>query len=231
MRYCRLLLGAAAQGAAIVLLHHLGSRLWVGLPWQTFAGTEDALAGMLWLLALAGVYWLAGSSLLYALARLADVPAAIRAVRWATLPVVRRVVDGALAVSVSLATIGAPLAAGAALPPAAMPSAEDSSPPLGMSPAAALLLRREEPVWAPPLPPPSSPTPADHTMLRVVERGDNLWTLSAARLAETGTRPGAATIVPYWRRVVALNTPRLRSGDPDLIYPGETVALPPPEAG
>lgn len=229
MRYRRLLVAAGAEGAAIVLLHHLRSRLWVGPPWQTFVRTEDALAGMLWLLAAAGVYWLAGSSLLYALARLADVPPAIRAVQWATLPAVRRIVDGALAVSVSLALVGAPAAA-AAPPPSVAAQPEETSPPPGMSPAALLVLRREGPVWAPPLPPPS-PGPSEAEVLHLVERGDNLWKLSAARLAETGTRPSAAAIVPYWRRVVDLNTPRLRSGNPDLIYPGETVALPAPEVG
>lgn len=57
----------------------------------------------------------------------------------------------------------------------------------------------------------------------VVEIGDHLWKISARHLdgqAKNGE------IAPYWRRVVEVNTPRLRSGDPDLIYPGEIVHLP-----
>jgi nucleoid-associated protein YgaU len=56
----------------------------------------------------------------------------------------------------------------------------------------------------------------------VVVAGDNLWAIAAARL---GTNR-AADVAPYWRRVVAVNRPTLRSGDPNLIYPGELVALP-----
>jgi nucleoid-associated protein YgaU len=37
----------------------------------------------------------------------------------------------------------------------------------------------------------------------------------------------ADEISPYWRVVIETNREGLRSGDPDLIYPGETVVLPP----
>jgi nucleoid-associated protein YgaU len=57
----------------------------------------------------------------------------------------------------------------------------------------------------------------------VVERGDHLWKISARHLEEVD--PGSR-IAPYWRAVVDLNRPRLRSGDPDLIYPGELIELP-----
>jgi hypothetical protein len=30
----------------------------------------------------------------------------------------------------------------------------------------------------------------------------------------------------YWIRLVELNRPHLRSGDPDVVYPGEVIALP-----
>lgn len=57
----------------------------------------------------------------------------------------------------------------------------------------------------------------------VVQAGDHLWKISARHLDE---QAGESEIAPYWRRVVDVNTPRLRSGDPDLIYPGEIVQLP-----
>jgi nucleoid-associated protein YgaU len=57
----------------------------------------------------------------------------------------------------------------------------------------------------------------------VVVEGDHLWKISAGHL-----RPDAADheIAPYWLEVIDVNTPNLRSGDPDLIYPGEVVELP-----
>ncbi len=57
----------------------------------------------------------------------------------------------------------------------------------------------------------------------VVEKGDHLWKISARHLDEQANN---GEIAPYWRRVVEVNTPQLRSGDPDLIYPGEIVQLP-----
>lgn len=58
----------------------------------------------------------------------------------------------------------------------------------------------------------------------VVVRGDHLWKISARHL---GAGARNEQIAPYWRLVVTVNTPHLRSGDPDLIYPGEVVDLPP----
>jgi nucleoid-associated protein YgaU len=57
----------------------------------------------------------------------------------------------------------------------------------------------------------------------VVARGDHLWKISARRL---GDDVADDEIAPYWSEVVDLNTPHLKSGDPDLIYPGEMVELP-----
>jgi len=57
----------------------------------------------------------------------------------------------------------------------------------------------------------------------VVERGDHLWKISERHL---GPNTPDRQVAPYWREVIEVNTPTLRSGDPDLIYPGEVVALP-----
>jgi len=59
-----------------------------------------------------------------------------------------------------------------------------------------------------------------------VEPGDHLWKISEKRLNATETDPDVA---PYWRKVIDLNLPTLRSGDPDLIFPGELVTLPNPD--
>lgn len=57
----------------------------------------------------------------------------------------------------------------------------------------------------------------------VVEKGDHLWRISARHLGEEATNDD---IAPYWLEVIDVNVPHLRSGDPDLIYPGEVIELP-----
>jgi nucleoid-associated protein YgaU len=66
--------------------------------------------------------------------------------------------------------------------------------------------------------PPPPPTPVEH---HVVAPGESLWTIAAAHA-------GAADVGGYWARVVELNRAALRSGNPNLIHPGEIVELPPP---
>lgn len=61
-----------------------------------------------------------------------------------------------------------------------------------------------------------------------VAPGDHLWGIAARHLRQvSGRTPTDAETARYWSLVVELNTPRLASGDPDLIRPGETVELPP----
>nr|MBO2498495.1 hypothetical protein [Acidimicrobiia bacterium] len=61
----------------------------------------------------------------------------------------------------------------------------------------------------------------------VVEPGDNLWVIAERRLADVlGRPPRDSETAPYWMRVVEENRGRIRSGDPDLIFPGEEIVLP-----
>jgi hypothetical protein len=80
---------------------------------------------------------------------------------------------------------------------------------------------------APAAPPPAPAAGATHT----VTGGEHLWSIATARVAgATGKPPvdlSPADIAPYWLRVVELNRHRLRSGNPNLVYPGEVVELPP----
>lgn len=70
----------------------------------------------------------------------------------------------------------------------------------------------------------------DTSQTVTVERGDHLWKISARHLADFYQRPPSnREVSPYWRDTIETNRNRLRSGDPDLIYPGEEVALPPIE--
>ena len=68
------------------------------------------------------------------------------------------------------------------------------------------------------------PTSSDSV---VVEPGDHLWRISQTHLDRVlGRVAGSAEVDPYWRAVIEANRARLRSGDPDLIYPGEVITLP-----
>jgi Tfp pilus assembly protein FimV len=82
----------------------------------------------------------------------------------------------------------------------------------------------------PPAPPAPLPTPtsgATHT----VTPGEHLWSIAAGQVATATGRPPAdlapADVAPYWLRVVEINRPRLDSRNPNLVYPGEVVELPP----
>ena len=79
-------------------------------------------------------------------------------------------------------------------------------------------------------PSPTSPQRGEQSTHTVVE-GDNLWVISRNRLAQVLQRPASQLsdheIAAYWMRVIAANQGHLRSGDPDLIFPGEVIQLPP----
>ena len=62
----------------------------------------------------------------------------------------------------------------------------------------------------------------------VVKSGDNLWKIAAALVqARSGRIPSSAEIGGYWWRLIEENRQRIISGDPNLIYPGEELVLPP----
>jgi hypothetical protein len=66
----------------------------------------------------------------------------------------------------------------------------------------------------------------------VVSPGDDLWSLSADALARATGRASDTLrddeIGSYWIAVCDANRSSLRSGDVNVVYPGEVVVLPPP---
>jgi hypothetical protein len=71
----------------------------------------------------------------------------------------------------------------------------------------------------------TAPQPTART--HVVQPGDNLWTIAHAAMVAARGDATTADVAPYWRAVIDANRSSLRSGDPNLIFPGELVALPP----
>ncbi|MBW3576900.1 MAG: hypothetical protein KY462_04005 [Actinobacteria bacterium] len=76
------------------------------------------------------------------------------------------------------------------------------------------------------------PSTTADTTVYTVRSEDNLWSISARTLAAARGRPvrqlSDGEVARYWVRVIDANRATLRSGDPDLIHPGEQVVLPSP---
>lgn len=237
-RTLRLVALIASEVAVVVVLHLLAGVDGLGGPggdpvgWLRSASPEAVVAGALRLVALGCAWWLLASTLVYAIAVAAGRATLAQALRRLVVPAVRRRIDHALAISMmATAALGSgwsgPAAAGEpppatpatlevrdgraveALPPPA-PTPTTTGPPASVSPPPA------------PLPAPDPPpAPAEAAAgVHVVAAGESLWTIAAARVA-----PGAE-VAPYWARVVDANRQSLRSGNPNLIYPGEVVELP-----
>lgn len=82
---------------------------------------------------------------------------------------------------------------------------------------------------ATPSPAPTAAPTSTATTYTVVA-GDNFWEIAARHLAtETGRERGALStddVVRYWVSVCDANRDRVRSGDVNLIHPGELIDLP-----
>jgi len=238
------------EAATLVVLVLIGRRPELRVPvehlgaWLRDGYSATVVVALLRWVALVGAGWLLASTLLYLAAAASRVPAAVRAVGWFTLISTRRAIDAACALSVATTFVFAPATAGAAragsdtttvsvvrdgrgqlqqLPP---DTTSATAPPTVAAPAPA--------PTSTPAPPPT-PAPAHEVATVndevVVAPGDNLWELAAQHVARTTGRArdsvGDTEIAPYWAQVCDVNRVRLASRDPNLIFPGEHVLLPP----
>jgi hypothetical protein len=107
-----LLLLLGLELAAVLLLHWLGrfAGLRIGweepVEWLASSPVQEVLGALLRTVGLVMAYWLLASTVLYLLASLTRLPAAVRAVSWATLPLARRVADHAVAVTLATSMVG-----------------------------------------------------------------------------------------------------------------------------
>ncbi|MDX1659872.1 MAG: LysM peptidoglycan-binding domain-containing protein [Nitriliruptorales bacterium] len=228
-----LLLLLAADLAGTWWLHAAGDQPWARL--SASVAPEVAVVGGLRLVALVLGWWVAASTLLYLVAWLGRIRPLVAVAGRVTLPVARRLVEGALAASLTFSTIS-PAMAAPPIPPPASERVEadlpDRAPPAELHPpgtgdAPAWLPRPDAAVepraTAPPDRERAAPSTAPAPRTHVVQPGEHLWAIAAH--AVRGAPP--EEIGRYWRRLVRANGDRIRSGDPDLIYPGEVVHLPP----
>lgn len=186
--------------------------------WMGAAPPEDVVIGLVrWVvLVLAG--WALASTVLFALAALTHNRLLIRGARAIAAPMVRGMVERALAVSLASTVLvvarGAPVFAQTPGPVvrAAVPAATAVQSDVAPGPA-------------------QTDASATSSGTCTVQSDDNLWTIAAAQMAKATGRPveelRSADIAPYWRLVKEANVGRLQSGDPKLVFPGEEVLLPP----
>ncbi|MGH8958943.1 MAG: LysM peptidoglycan-binding domain-containing protein [Acidimicrobiia bacterium] len=228
----------ALIGATIVL-HRLAAAFPISAlsegPLEVALGSAARLAG------LAIAYWLMASTLLYVLASLARLPTALRAISPFTWRPLRRLIDGGLASTMAIVMA---LPTQASVAPGYVP-VPASDPVLGR-PTTTVVVETTTPSWTSPAisPPvdilylPIEPVPpaavATAALPRSVESehvvvmpGDNMWLLAERRLSDLlGRSAGDHEVAPYWLAVIGANKDRIRSGDPDLIFPGEVLVLP-----
>lgn len=61
----------------------------------------------------------------------------------------------------------------------------------------------------------------------VVRSGEHFWSIATSHVGDTlGHPPTAPQVVEYWKSLVDANLGVIRSGNPDLIHPGEVLELP-----
>jgi len=247
----------------VVGLHTLARLDTFSIEWSDLSGWldgstfEDAFGSVLLLVALVLAYWLALSTLSCLAASLSGRPTAVRAVRRLTFPPIRRLVGRAVALSLAASAVVGPsvpamanLAGDGRAEVIVEVDSEGHLHPPGTTEAPT---GEEEPadtivpphLQVPPISDPGDgveePVPPEpridgsmpHTVS--VRRGDHLWSLSEHHLQRAWNRSSLDDheIARYWVQVIEANQATIRSGDPDLIYPGEVITLPtvPPRAG
>ncbi len=203
--------------AALTLVALLAARPRPVGPITSWTGDDLALTTA-WALGVLWCIWLVGASLV------CELGLRTRRVRLASAGAcfapafVRRLAEVAI---VGSCVIGSALPAGASARHAIAPPAVQDEPVV-RSPAPIVHEQRRTP-HAPVL---VAPAPRRSHLVRA---GDNLWRIARGELVARGkTQPDDATIARYWQHVIAANRTTLRSGNPNLIFPGELVALPEP---
>jgi nucleoid-associated protein YgaU len=201
----------------------------------------DGLLAALRLIVVVGLAYLLLVTLLLAGSRILRSHAAEGLVDRCTGPTLRRFLRASAGIGVGTVTSLHSLAAGAAPPPVTEPP--DPVPAATAEPTAddVTTLTRVEPPEAPgeaaPMAPhpetvttaPADTTTTDATDWWTVEPGDHLWRIAEETLLDhRGEAPSLEQTAAYWHVVCEANHSRLVDPDnPDLIMPGQRIALPP----
>jgi hypothetical protein len=220
-----------ALTAAVAVLLASGAVLSVP-PWRGFGrwlaevGAVEAAVSMARLAALFAVLVLL---LLWAATAAAEAAGALRvaaAIDRVLPPMLRRVLGGVAGVGMA----GSVLVAAGSAPSASAADGRAEAPAVATmeqvdgpdESEATMTVVEEDPAPAAPL----APGPSAAVDEWVVVPGDSFWSIAEEVVGERLGRPGSeAEVAAYWGRLVEANRPRLLTGDPDLIYPGQRVEL------
>lgn len=234
-----LLAWIAALAMGIAAFHALGGHMMPAPPWQpdAFLGwlgaTDPLLATMslLRLLVLALSWYLVGVTAVGAVARLAGAVRLVRLADALTVPALRRLLQSALGVGLATAMVAAATPAraqplplqlleGVAAEPADTADAGASGPfPVPATNVPAPVVADATFDGAAP------PSTGQHTVVA----GESFWRIAAEKVTQASGRPaGDAEVAVYWRRLIEQNRSRLADpGNPDLLFPGQRLDLPP----
>lgn len=229
---CAAIFGSAAALAALAATMPMsGVDVHDPVGWLQAAPAEDALAVAGWLAAAFVCLYLVTTTLGYAAARLARSDPWLRLFGRLALRPVRRSVDVIAAIAVSMATLGPfgelAWAVASRPPPAVVPGREVTRSvvlPPGHGGVGFDLGHPAPADDGPSLPSPVAPA-LPETAYEIVA-GDNLWKIACRRIRAAHGDPGLSLVTGYWLEVIDRNTAALRSGDPDLVFPGEIIVLP-----
>jgi hypothetical protein len=222
----------------VVALMSLGIDHRDPVRWLAEAPLEDALAALTALCAAVLCVWLMLTAFGYAAVAVYGLRRVARPMSLLTLPILRRAIDTIAAVSLVSATLG-PWAAAAAAARVAATSDVSAAidrriahlvPPgvLGVGYAPAPDSQSEHADDAPQTETPDDTATVNGTSrIHVVEKGDNLWLIACREVRRALPEATLDIVTDYWLEVIEANRDLLRSGDPDLIYPGEHITLVP----
>ena len=213
---------ALVPAVALAALVSLGPPGTIGA--SQASGLEPTLleAGRLAALILSG--WLLASQVLYTLAIVTRTRWLAETVRPITIPLVRRVAAGLATVSISLSTVTA-VAQGPTDSTVVTVDysnlRQEATPTPNLQPL--VEVQTDDPcVVEDPIGSYSAP------LTWLVRPGDHLWKIAGEHLNIVLDRsPTRKEHARYWVEVVNAARPVIRSGDPNLIYPGEEIPLPP----
>lgn len=227
----------AVLGVLLAVAHRAGGALagpdvtdpgsWSG--WVGGRSAPTAAMAVLRLLALALGWYLLAVTAIGVVLRLVRAGQLVTVADVVTLPFVRSMVQAGLGLGVAGASVAA-VASLATQPPrpptvADLALGADHEPLVTLVAETAPVLRRLPEVAPPPV--------ATEAPRWTVAPGDHLWSIAERTLAGAWQRtPAEAEVLPYWEQVVARNRASLADpANPDLLFPGQELVLPPPPPG
>jgi len=165
--------------------------------------------------------WFSIAGTAYAVAMVAGWSTIERIVGGTMPSMVRSVVQRLAGVLLSITLLSGSIPAAATAPSGIEAQAADEAPPADIPHAGIRRLLRTPAQAALPS---SAPAPQRSREIHIVKPGDSLWRIAATHL--DGHPTSTLSVGAYWRKVIEANRDHLRSGDPNLIFPGEVIRLP-----